>query len=149
MGLGRLVANNLLKFPRGTIWSFCTQLYLAFFLTGLIHFAGDIMVQQKLVYYSFKFFLLQAVAITFENFVIYITKRSLRRMGVELEAENVDGTWGGVVLRVIGYCWVTLWFCLTFPLWLDELNVKGFGNVNRAPITQFVLDTWKERTWGT
>ena len=149
MGLGRLVANKLLKFPRGTIRSSCTQLYIAFFLSGLLHFAGDIMVQEELVYYSFKFFLLQAVAITFEHVVIYIAKRSLRQRGIEFDTENVNGSWGGVVLRVIGYCWVTLWFCLTLPVWLDELDVKGFGRINRGPITQFVLDTWKERTRGT
>lgn len=149
MGLGRLVSNKLLKFPRGTTRSSCTQLYLAFFLSALLHFPGDFMVQKEMVYYSFKFFLLQAVAITFENLVIYIAKRSLRQRGIELEAGKVDGSWAGVVLRVIGYCWVTLWFCLTFPVWLDELDTKGFGRINRGPITQFVLDTWKERTRST
>ena len=38
-GLGRLVANKFLKFPRGTNRSSYTQLYVAFFLSALFHFS--------------------------------------------------------------------------------------------------------------
>jgi len=146
VGLGRLVANKLLKFPRGTYRSSYTQLYFAFFLSGFLHFAGDFMFERRLVYYSFKFFLLQAVVITFENFVIYVTRGLLRQRGIELKPGKLDGSWGGAVLKAVGYCWVTLWFCLTLPVWLDEPDTKGFGSIDRGPITQFLLDTWKQRT---
>ena len=144
VGLGKLVANRLLGFPPGTVWSSCVKLYVAFFLSGLLHFAGDIMFEKRMVYYSFKFFLLQAVAITFEGLVIYIVKGLLRPRGIELKPEN--RSMGGAVLRVVGYCWVILWFCLTLPVWVDAPNTKGFSSIDRGPITQFLLDTWKQRS---
>ena len=143
MGLGRLVANNFLKFPRGSNLSSYTQLYVAFFLSGLLHFAGDFMIERRMVYRSFKFCLLQAVVITFEDFVIYIAKRLLRWRGIELKPGKVDKSWVEVVVRVIGYCWVALWYCLTLPTWQDELSPVGFNSSDRGPITQFLLDAWK------
>ena len=143
-GLGRLVANKFLKFPRGTNRSSYTQLYVAFFLSALFHFSGDFTFRKRTVYYSFKFFLLQAVAITFEDFVIYIAKRLLRRKGIEFKPGEVCGSWAEAVVKVIGYCWVTLWFCLTLPVWLDEPNTVGLSSTDRGHITQFLLDTWKK-----
>ena len=69
-----------------------------------------------MVYHSFKFFLLQAVAIAFEDLVIYIAKGLLRHGGIEFKPEKFHGSWGGAVSRVIGNRWVTLWFCLTLPV---------------------------------
>lgn len=145
MGLGRLTANKLLKFPRGTNGSSYIQLYLAFFMTAIFHFAGDFMYEKRLVSRSFKFFLLQAVAITFEDFVIYLAKRFLPQSGIESKPGNAGWSWGGAVVRVIGYCWVLIWFCLTVPVWMDEANAAGFGAVDRGPIAQFLVDTWKQR----
>ena len=138
-GLGRLIANKFLRFPRGTNRSSYTQLYIAFFLSGLLHFAGDYMIEKRLVYRSFKFFILQAVAITFEDFVIYIAKRFLRWRGIEFKPGKVDESWAEAVVRVGGYCWVTLWFYSTLPMWLDELSAMGFSSHNRGPVTQFLL----------
>ena len=143
-GLGRLVANKFLKFPHGTNRSSCTQLYVAFFLSGLIHFSGDFMIGKHHHYSSLKFFLLQPIAITFEDFVIYIAKGLLPRWGIELKPGKADESWAGAVVRVIGYCWVTLWFCFALPVWLDELNVVGFSSYDRGPISQFLLDRWKQ-----
>ena len=142
-GFGRLVANKFLNFPRGTNRSSYTQLYIAFFISGLLHFAGDFMLEKRLAYHSFKFFILQAVAITFEDFVIYIAKHLLRLGGIQLKPGRVDENWAEAVVRVMGYCWVILWFCLTLPVWLDEPNTIGFSSGDRGPITQFVLDRWK------
>ena len=142
-GFGRLVANKLLKFPRGSNRSSYTQLYIAFFLSGLLHASGDFTLEKRVVYRSFKFFLLQAVAITFEDFVMYTVKRLLCRGGIEFKSERVDKSWVGTVVRVVGYCWVTLWFCSTMPIWVDEASAVGFGRTDRGPITQFLLDAWK------
>jgi len=144
-GLGRLVANKVLKFPRGTNRSSYTRLYVGFFLSGLLHCPGDFMVGGRVVYHSIKFFLFQAVVITLEDFVIYIAKRSLRRGGFELKLGKVDESWGGMVVRVIGYCWVTIWACLSFPIFLDGLSAAGCNSVDRGPITQFLLNEWKRR----
>jgi len=142
-GLGRLVANNFLRFPRGTDQSSYTQLYLAFLLSGLLHFAGDFMFERRIVYRSFKFCLLQAIVITFEDLIIHIATRLLCRRGTELKPGRTKERWVETVMRVIGYCWVTLWFCLTLPIWVDEPNTVGFFSSDRGPITQFLLDAWK------
>ena len=142
-GLGRLVANKFLKFPRGTNRSSYTQLYVGFFLSGLLHASGDFLVEKRVVHRPLNFFLLQAVAITFEDFVIYISKDLFRRGGIEMK-QGKDGGWPGVVVRVIGYCWVILWFCLALPVWVDGSNTAGFNSLDRGPITQFLLDRWKQ-----
>ena len=133
-----------MKFRRGTNRSSYTQLYVAFFLSGLFHCAGDFLLTKGVAYPAIKFFPLQAVAITFEDSIIYIAKGLLRRGGIELKPGKADGSWAGAVVRVIGYCWVTLWFCLVLPVWLDELNVVGFYSNDRRPISQFLLDRWKQ-----
>ena len=134
----------MLKFPRGSNKSSYTQLYIAFFISGLFHFGGDFILEKRLVSHSFKWFFLQAVAITFEDFVIFITKHLLRRGEVELKPGKADESWVEAVVRVIGYCWVMLWFCLILPMWTDEPNVAGVGSVDRGRITQFLLDVWKQ-----
>ena len=142
-GLGRLVANKLLKFPRGSNRSSFTQLYLAFFLSALIHFSGEFMFERRLVYHSFKFFFFQALAITLEDLVISAAKSLLRRSGIKLEPGKADESWAEVVLRIVGYCWVVLWFCWTIPVWMDENSVAGLHAGDVMPIAQFVLDTWR------
>jgi len=143
-GFGRLAANKFFKFPRGTKRSSYTQLCVAFFLSAVIHSAGDFMLEKRVVYRSFKFFFFQTVAVTFEGFFIHTAKRLLHRGGVELKPEKAGKSWMEVVVRVIGYCWVTLWLCLTLPGWIDEANALGFGSSDRGPITQFLLETWKQ-----
>ena len=140
--MGKLVANKFLKFPRGTNRSSYTQLYVAFFLSGLHHFSGDFMLEKRLTYRSLKFFLLQAIAITFEDLVIYVAKFLFHRRGIEFKPGRTNESWAEVVVRVIGYCWVTLWFCWTLPIWVDEPNTLGLSSFDRGPITRFLLATW-------
>jgi len=103
------------------------------------------MVEKRMVCRSFKFFFLQAVIITFEDFVIYIAKRWFCRRGIELKLGAADDSWVGAVFRVIGYCWVTLWATFTFPVFLDGLSAVGWSSADRGPITQFLLNEWKRR----
>ena len=135
-GLGRFVANRFLGFPRGTNLSSYTQLCVAFFLSATLHFSGDFVYEKRIPSRSFKFFLLQPAVIAFEDFFIYITRSLFRRGG------RAGKPWMVVVVRVIGYCWVTLWLCLTLPMWLDELNRLGFSSSDRRPIGQFLLNQW-------
>jgi hypothetical protein len=144
-GLGKLVANKFLRFPRGSNRSSYTQLYIAFFLSGVIHSSGDFMLENRMVYQSFKFFLLQAVVITFEDLVIRAAKRMLLWGGIELKPGRVDECWAEVVVRFAGYLWVILWFCLSLPIWTDEASVTGVNSVDRWRIAQFLLETWEKR----
>ena len=141
-GLGRLVANKFLKFPRGTNRSSYTQLYIAFFLSGVVHFAGEFMCEKRFVSRSFIFYSIQAVAITFEDFVIYVAKRLLLWRGTKLNPGGPDESWAEVAVRVIGYCWVTLWFCFTMPGYLDEASRWGYYHTDRRPIARFLADAW-------
>ena len=141
-GLGKLVANKILNFPRSSNRSSYTQLYVAFFLSAILHSSADFMLAKRMAYYSFKFFLLQAVAITFEDLVIHIAKRLLRRGGIELDPGKANESLIGAAVRVIGYSWVILWLCLTLPVLLDESNSLGFCSTDRKPITRFLLNRW-------
>jgi uncharacterized membrane protein len=142
-GLGRLVSNKFLKFPRGTNRSSYAQLYVAFLLSGTIHFAGDFISRKRLVYHSFKFFLLQAVVITFEDFVIYAGKRLLLRGGIKLNPGRSNESWTEYGVRVLGYCWVVLWFCLTLPAWRDKTSAISWDGADKLPLSQLVLGLWK------
>ena len=104
------------------------------------------MVEKRMVYRTLEFFVLQAVAITFEDFVIYLAKGLLRRWKIELKPGKVDEGWAGVVVRVIGYCWVTLWSCFVLPIWLDAQSPVGFHSFDSRPISQFLLNRWKQLT---
>ena len=139
-----MVANKFLKFPRGTNGSSYTQLYVAFFLSGLIHFGGDFILEKRMVYRSFNFFLLQAVIITLEDFVIYLAKRPLRQRRIELKMGKPDESLAGMVVRLVGYCWVILCFCLTLPGWMGGLSAIGLGAKDTKPITRFLLDKWDQ-----
>lgn len=142
-GLGRFVANKVFKFPRGTNLSSYTQLYTAFFLSATFHFAGEFTYERRFVYRSFKFFLLQAVAITFEDFIIYAVKRTLLWMGIERDPGDGGGYRVGVVVRTVGYIWVVMWFCWTLPIYIDEASVAGFYQRDRKPIAQYLFNSWK------
>ena len=142
-GCGKLVANRILKFPRGTNRSSYTQLYVAFFLSAVFHFVGEYMYERRMVYRSFKFFLLQAVAITFEDFTIFIAKRPLLRAGIKLNPGSSQQLWAEAAVKILGYCWVLFWFCLTLPIWLDEASLIGCFNQDRGPIAQLLADRWK------
>jgi hypothetical protein len=142
-GFGRLVANKFLKFPRGTNLSSYTQLYVAFLMSAVFHFAGEFMYERRMVYRSFKFFPLQAVAITLEDFIIFIAKRLLLKRGIKLNPGNSDESWAEAVVRVVGYCWVTLWFCLTLPGYIDGASLAGNYTADRGPIARFLFDRWK------
>ena len=143
-GLGKLVTNKFLNFPRGTNRSAYTQLYVGLLLSGLLHCPSDSMIEKRVVYRSSKFFLLQAVIVTFEDFVIYIAKRLLCRVGIELKPGQAEESWAEVAVRVISYCWVTLRATLSFPVFLDGLSAVGWSSADRGPITQFLLTEWKQ-----
>ena len=143
-GLARLIANKFFKFPRGTKRSSYSQLYLVFLLSAIIHSFADLALVERNAFRPYKFFFLQVVAITFEDIVINYTTRLLRQRGIELKPGKADESWTEVIVRVIGYCWVLLWLCLTLPAWLDEPNAIGFRSGDKRPITEFLLNKWNQ-----
>ena len=106
-----------MKFPPGTNSSSCAQLYIGFFLPGIIHLAEDYALKKRMVYHSIGFFVLQAIAISFEDSLVYITKQLARPGGAKPTPGKADASRVGIVVRVAGYCKVILWLCLTLPIW--------------------------------
>ena len=100
------------------------------------------MYERQMVYRSFKFFPLQAVAITFEGFIIFIANRFLLQRGIKLNPGNPNKSWVEVTIRAVGYCWVILWFCWTLPGYIDGGSLAGCYVTDRLPIAQFLFDRW-------
>ena len=84
------------------------KLFIAFFLSGLIHNAGEYLILQKWAGHSMKFYLLQAVAITCEDMVIALAAR----IGFSSRPN--------FFLKLMGFVWVFAWFTYSLPVWLDE-----------------------------
>lgn len=102
---GKFLARRVFKLPPGGNLSSYTQLYIAFLLSGLVHIPpsnGG----------ALQFFLMQAVAITFEDGVISLAARA------GLKHSN---RW----LRRLGYLWVYCWFVYSLPPWVDFLMSLG------------------------
>lgn len=110
-GIGKHIAHKTLNFTPGTVLSSCTQLYITFFLSALLHVGGDFMVVRYIPTFPFKFFMLQAVAITIEDLVIWCTKSIRPQLGR--------------LTKPIGFFWVIAWFTYYGPIWLDPMSVNG------------------------
>ncbi|KAF7352271.1 MBOAT-2 domain-containing protein [Mycena venus] len=108
---GKFVAHKVLRLKPGSNVSAYTQLYVAFLISGIMHYLPDYMALRHWGGGALVFFLLQAVAITFEEGV-----QSLgRRLGF-----TESWRW-----KVVGYCWVWSWFAFCLPIWQDPLLHEG------------------------
>ncbi|KZT63295.1 hypothetical protein DAEQUDRAFT_641339, partial [Daedalea quercina L-15889] len=106
----------------GTWQSRYTQLYAGFAVSGLLHCGGDLMVNPSFFGSSFPFFFSQALAITFEDIVIELVRRS----GIKCPRP---------LAHVIGYAWAVLWLCISAP-WLINWTLKaGIIDTNRIPVS--------------
>jgi hypothetical protein len=104
------------------------------------------MANQEITYCSLKFFPLQAVAITFEGFVIYVARRLLLRAGIKPEV--VNRSWAGIFLRILGHCWVALWFCLSLPVMVDGNYSIQSSDIGEGQIAKFLSKRWKHWALG-
>ncbi|KDR70937.1 hypothetical protein GALMADRAFT_271385 [Galerina marginata CBS 339.88] len=108
---GKYLANVFLLLPPGSLGSAYVQLFTAFFVSGLVHGAGDFAATRNIhsVRRNILFFVLQAVAITLEDTIISLGKRcGLRR-----------------IPKVVGYFWVLIWMTWSSPIWLETLVEGG------------------------
>jgi hypothetical protein len=96
---------KLLGFRKGTNASSYTQLYVGFFVSALIHIFAVFFAARREVGEP-RFFMSQAVAITFEDMVIAIAKR----LGIR------SAGWLG---KFIGYLWVIAWLSYSLRDWVD------------------------------
>lgn len=129
--IGKHVANKTFGFTPGTNLSSYTQLYTAFFVSGLIHLGADYTVMRHLTIFSPRFFLLQAVAITLEDFIQWCTKSARSKIG-----------WTS---KAVGYLWVIVWFTWSGPLWVDYMSKNGQSSQDAGAVFGKLLEGW--RTW--
>jgi uncharacterized membrane protein YhhN len=111
----------------GTLQSTYAKLFLSFFLSASFHYTGGIFsVRQELG--EFKFFLLQAVAITIKDGLLWLWKTM--------------GWKGGVRGRVLGYVWF-----ISFMTWTARGRVDGrvrSGEWNGRQIPSSIVERfWK------
>ncbi|KAH9915213.1 uncharacterized protein B0H18DRAFT_1042173 [Fomitopsis serialis] len=120
-GIGKACCRALGLQP-GTWVSSYTQLYVGFAVSGFLHCGGDLMVDPSLFGASFPFYISQAVAITFEDAVIGI----VRRTGVKFPQP---------LARVVGYAWAILWLCISAPWHINWTLKAGVVDTVRVPVS--------------
>ncbi|KIX08170.1 uncharacterized protein Z518_02826 [Rhinocladiella mackenziei CBS 650.93] len=102
---------TLFGVKRGSLASRYLQLYNAFFISALIHHVGALNIPySSSVWDQFIFFMMQPVAITIEDFAIYLGKRA-----------GLKESWK---TRAVGYAWV--WCVLSYTL---RFAIKSFMDV--------------------
>jgi len=111
LGVADFVLHTILRLPRrfrfGSLsFNFLglLKLHTAFLISGLVHLAGEYMMQGYLGFGAFKFFALQPWAITLEVLVRYMITGSIRVNG-DGKTQELGMTW-----RAVGYIWVFCWF---------------------------------------
>jgi len=109
----KFLAHRVLRFRPGGNASAYTQLYTAFFLSGVIHYVADYKVLGDWSGGSPRFFMSQAVIITFEDAVIALASW----LGVRRERK---------LWKVLGYVWVYVWIAYTTPGFLVPLFEAGY-----------------------
>ena len=101
-----------LRLPKNTFTT-CFKLFIAFFVSGLIHHSAEYILYQKWGGFSMQFFLLQAVAIICEDIIISLATRA----GFSSKPN--------LFYKFIGFLWLITWFSYCLPMWLDGSNHAG------------------------
>ena len=116
-----------LRLPKNTFTT-CFKLFIAFFVSGLSHHSAEYIIYQKWTGHALEFFLLQAVAITFEDIIISLAART------GISSPNP-------LYKFIGFIWVFAWFTYTLPLLLD--NVIHAGIMDNGWNFSLILCLWR------
>ncbi|KAL1939397.1 hypothetical protein VTO73DRAFT_9953 [Trametes versicolor] len=117
------LAVRTLGVPRGTFLSSQIQVHAAFLASALLHCLGDVALAHDVRYFgriSCAFFLINGVAITFEDSVIALARRARVRARVRAP-------------RVLGYVWVCAWFTWAGRLYQEPMYAAGMGRVPTLP----------------
>ncbi|TFK39589.1 membrane bound O-acyl transferase family-domain-containing protein [Crucibulum laeve] len=122
---GQYLARNIFGFQKGTTLSSYTQLFACFFLSGVYHAAGDWTLAHNvdIAKHTMQFYMLQAMAITFEDGVIAVAKRfGVRRV------------------PLLPYLWVIFWLTISTPVWATGMARGGLGDFPpRFPIIPTII----------
>ena len=114
---------------RKSTFTTCVKLFIAFFVSGLIHHAAEYVIYQKWAGHSMEFFLLQAVAITCEDVIIKLAVRA----GFSSKPN--------LFFKFMGFIWVFSWFTYSLPLWLDKMIHAG--TIDDGLNFSLILGLWR------
>ena len=105
---------NLLRIPRGTLWSRYSQLFLGFFFSSICHHGGGYLVHRN-ASGMYKMWMSQACIILVEDFVIYLGKKAgFKKNGKppSLQKFNAGFAHETGYTQALGTLWSFFWFSL-------------------------------------
>jgi Membrane bound O-acyl transferase family len=117
-----------LRLPKNAFTT-CFKLFVAFFVSGLIHHSAEYTLYQKWGGHSMEFFLLQAVAITCEDIIISLAARA----GLSSKPN--------LFYKFIGFVWTFGWFTYSLPMWLDGMIHAGM--MDDGWKSSLILGLWR------
>ncbi|KAJ8110786.1 hypothetical protein OPT61_g6458 [Boeremia exigua] len=106
--------TRMLGLQKGTRASAVSQLFIAFFVSCLVHQYQMFNVTRRDMG-EFAFFMSQPVAICFESGVMWLWHRHVKADDERIAALG----------RICGYAWVFLWFSITLPIYLKGSRDAG------------------------
>ncbi|OAG43733.1 hypothetical protein AYO21_01960 [Fonsecaea monophora] len=117
---------HLLRVKNGTLASRYLQLYNAFFVSALIHHAGALNCPySSLGWCQVYFFMVQPVAIMFEDLVVYLGKR-----------KDLKDTWK---TRMVGYVWVICVLSYSLRYAAQGILAAGLGEVRHPVVDKYSI----------
>ncbi|EXJ68268.1 uncharacterized protein A1O5_08883 [Cladophialophora psammophila CBS 110553] len=117
---------RLLRVKKGTLVSRYVQLYNAFLVSALIHHAGALNCpSSSFAWCQFYFFMIQPVAITFEDLAIYLGKKT-----------GLKDTWK---TRAVGYVWVVCFLSYSLRYAAKGILAAGLGGVRHPFVDTFSI----------
>ncbi|KAE9395793.1 hypothetical protein BT96DRAFT_861658 [Gymnopus androsaceus JB14] len=119
--------NQMLGIAPKSVPAALIQLYLAFFISGIMHSLGDLMLGREYVGASLVFFGIQPLAITFEEIVKFFLRQYV--------PDPIRVRTGSIV----GYFWVVFWFTVTGPFLIDPAIRAGFNRDRIFPYSPVQL----------
>ena len=139
LGTSSFFTYDLLRLRRGTLIARYINLFLVFGISGAFHISFETTLgtppAENLVG---KFFLMQAVGITMEDFVewVYRVIRPRRQPNHGDEKTRQDGIGESVETwqKLIGYLWVLSWFIFTTPIWsYQRMRLDAYSLFTSSP----------------
>ncbi|KAF7316085.1 MBOAT-2 domain-containing protein [Mycena indigotica] len=119
--------TQALRFPRGSNASAYTQLFVAFFVSAIVHYGAEVFALRNWGGGALTFFMLQPFAIVVEDFLIWVGQR----MG-----------WNSPAWRYVGYITTLGWFVWVTPIWQEPLIREGEMASVSLPVS-LLMGVWK------
>lgn len=113
------VVTRILHCPTGKPYTAFIFLNTVFLISGLAHVGGEYMMLGRLGLGTFRFFLLQGLAVSVETIVSNVL--NLSGSCLTSPRKTAPKLWA----RIVGYVWVLLWFWWSLPFMVDAGILAG------------------------